>query len=56
MARLKPSLARLCDLASGQFADFFALLSERIKKETRDGKPYFACRFRDARRTVGFMV
>ena len=56
MPRPKPTLARLCDLESGQFADFFALLSERIKKETRDGKPYFACRFRDARRTVGFMV
>jgi 3'-5' exoribonuclease len=56
MARPKPSLARLSDLQSGQFADFFALLSERTKKETRDGNPYFACRFRDARRTVGFMV
>jgi 3'-5' exoribonuclease len=56
MARPKPSLVRLCDLQSGQFADFFALLSERTKKETRDGKPYFSCRFRDARRTVAFMV
>lgn len=56
MARPKPTLARLGDLESGQFADFFALLSERIKKETREGKPYYACRFRDARRAVGFMV
>ena len=56
VARPKPPLVRLCDLESGQFADFFALLSERTKKETRDGKPYFSCRFRDARRTVAFMV
>jgi 3'-5' exoribonuclease len=54
--RPKPALVRLSDLEPGQFADFFALLSERTKKETRDGKPYFACRFRDAKRTVGFMV
>jgi 3'-5' exoribonuclease len=56
MPRPKPTLARLCDLETGQFADFFALLCERTKKETRDGKPYFACRFCDAKRTVGFMV
>jgi 3'-5' exoribonuclease len=56
MPRTKPALVRLCELETGQFADFFALLSERTKKETRDGKPYFACRFRDTRRTVGFMV
>lgn len=56
MARPRPSLVCLCDLQPGQFADFFALLSERTKKETRDGKPYFSCRFRDARRTVTFMV
>jgi 3'-5' exoribonuclease len=56
VARPKPTLARLCELETGQFADFFALLSERTKKETRDGKPYYACRFRDARRTVGFMA
>jgi 3'-5' exoribonuclease len=56
MPRPKPTLARLCDLEPGQFADFFALLSERVKKETRDGKPYYSCRFRDARRTVTFMV
>src|SRR5437660_9624808 len=56
VARPKPSLVRVSDLEPSQFADFFALLSERTKKETRDGKPYFSCRFRDARRTVAFMV
>jgi 3'-5' exoribonuclease len=37
-------------------ADFFALLSERKKRETREGKPFFSCRFRDSRRTVTFMA
>jgi 3'-5' exoribonuclease len=46
----------LSALEPGKFADFFALLTERTKKETRDGKPYYACRFRDAQRTAAFMV
>jgi 3'-5' exoribonuclease len=46
----------LSELAPGQLADFFALLSERAKRETRDGKPFYSCRFRDNRRTVSFMV
>ncbi len=56
MTRSKPPLVRLRDLAPGQFADFFALLAERAKNATREGKPYYTCRFRDARRTVTFMV
>jgi 3'-5' exoribonuclease len=56
MARAKLPLVRLSDLTPGQFADFFALLSQRIKGETRDGKPFYTCRFRDARRTAAFMV
>ena len=56
MARPKPALAPLSALEPGQFADFFALLTERTKKETRDGKPYYSCRFRDAQRIVAFMV
>src|ERR1700682_907403 len=56
MSRPKPTLARLSDLEPGNVADFFALPTKRTKKKTRDGKPYFACRFRDARRTVAFMV
>ena len=56
MARHKPALAPLSALEPGQFADFFALLTERTKKETRDGKPYYSCRFRDAQRIVAFMV
>jgi 3'-5' exoribonuclease len=54
--RSKPALVRLSDLEQGQFADFFALLARRSKGATRDGKPYYTCRFRDARRTVTFMA
>jgi 3'-5' exoribonuclease len=56
MARSKPPPVRLCDLTPGQHADFFALLAERTRGETRDGKPFFSCRFRDARRTATLMV
>ena len=56
MKRSKPSLNALGELAPGQFADFFSLLIERTRGETRDGKPYFNCRFSDAKRTVSFMV
>jgi 3'-5' exoribonuclease len=56
MPRQKPDLARLHELTAGQFADFFALLSEKTRSTTREGKPYFTCRFRDARRTAALMV
>jgi 3'-5' exoribonuclease len=56
MARAKPELVRLHDLAPGQFADFFALLGEKTKGATREGKPFFTCRFRDAKRTASLMV
>jgi 3'-5' exoribonuclease len=56
MARPKPPLLRLSELTPGQTADFFALLADKIKGATRDGKPFYTCRFRDARRTVTLMV
>jgi len=56
MTRAKPTLARLGELTPGQYADFFALLAERTKRQTRDGKPYYDCRFRDVRRTAAYMV
>jgi 3'-5' exoribonuclease len=56
VARAKPPLLRLSELTSGQYADFFALLSERTRSSTREGKPYYTCRFRDARRSATFMV
>jgi 3'-5' exoribonuclease len=56
MARPKPPLSRLSELTPGQQADFFALLAEKTRGLTREGKPYYACRFRDARRAVTFMA
>jgi 3'-5' exoribonuclease len=56
MGRLKSTLARLSELAVGQRGDFFALLAEKARGVTLHGKPYYSCRFRDARRTVSFMA
>lgn len=56
MSRTKPTPIPLCELTPGQQADFFALLAEKTRGTTREGKPYFLCRFRDARRGVAFMV
>jgi 3'-5' exoribonuclease len=56
MSRAKPVPVKLSDLAAGQLGDFFALLAERIRGATRDAKPFYTCRFRDARRTVTCMV
>ncbi|HMO84498.1 MAG TPA: hypothetical protein PKC18_06205, partial [Lacipirellulaceae bacterium] len=49
-----PSVARLCELAHGQEADFFALLAAKETQTTKDGKPYFRVAFRDAAREVSF--
>ncbi|MDB5313900.1 MAG: nucleotide-binding protein [Gemmataceae bacterium] len=48
----KPPLVRLSDLQPHQYADVFAQLAEKNRGSTRDGKPFFTCKFRDARRTV----
>src|SRR5579871_6524784 len=56
MPRPKPFLVPLHQLPAGQLADFFALLVERNKNATREGKPYYSCRFRDAKRNASFMV
>lgn len=56
MSRAKPVVRKLHELQNHQLADFFALLSERNKGATRDGKPYFSCKFRDARRTATCMI
>jgi 3'-5' exoribonuclease len=52
MSRPKPVIVPLHHLQPGAPADFFALLTEKVRGTTRDGKPYFTCRFRDRRRTV----
>jgi len=49
----KPVLAKLSDLRSGDYVDCFVQLAEKSRKTLADGKPFFTCKFRDARRTVG---
>jgi 3'-5' exoribonuclease len=56
MSQPKPPLSKLSDLTNGARGDFFALLAEKSPGVTREGKPYFHCRFRDARRVVSFMA
>src|SRR5262245_19311743 len=56
MARGNPLLLPLHQLEPGQHADCFVLLAERKRATTREGKPFFPCRFRDARRAVTVMV
>lgn len=56
MSRVRPPIQRLSDLILGQSADFFALLMERKAGATRDGKPFFTCRFKDMRRTVSTAI
>jgi 3'-5' exoribonuclease len=43
-------------LTPGQQADFFAILFEKVRGATREGKPYFTCRFRNRLRQVTCMV
>jgi 3'-5' exoribonuclease len=52
----RPKLVRLCELQPDQSGDFFVLLAERTKGTTQTGKPYYVCKFRDARRSATFMV
>jgi 3'-5' exoribonuclease len=52
----KPALVKLGEMQPGQFADCFAQLAEKTHRTTRDGKAFYACRFRDSRRTVSLMV
>ena len=56
MSRSKSLLCRLSDMHPGQLGDFFAVLGERSKGATRDGKPFYSCKFRDARRSVSAMI
>ena len=51
-----PHVTPLSELTPGQRGDFFAVLIERTRGLTSAGKPYYHCRFRDARRTVSVMV
>jgi 3'-5' exoribonuclease len=53
---LFPTIARLCELADGQEADFFVLMTLKEQLKTRDGKPYVRVGFRDGQREVAFPI
>src|SRR5262245_28382814 len=49
----KPPILKLHELVPNQPAvDCFALLAEKTRTTTRDGKALYKCRFKDARRSV----
>ena len=48
----KPKITPLHQLEVGTLADAFALLCDKQRQTTRDGKPFFQCKFRDRQRTV----
>ena len=50
------SVVRLSDLQPGQWSDCFALLAEKDRGKTRDGKPYYRVTFRDAVRSATAMI
>jgi 3'-5' exoribonuclease len=56
---INKSLLPLCPLhrlENGQTAQTFALLADRTLNQTREGKPYYNCRFKDRLRSVTLMV
>lgn len=46
----------LHQLKPGQAGDFFAVLCEKARRSTREGKPFFGLKFRDRVRTAAVMV
>lgn len=53
----KPPIVKLHDLQpNGPVADCFALLVEKTRLTTRDGKVFYNCRFKDDRRTVSSAI
>ena len=51
-----PAVTQLSALRPKERGTFFAVLAEKTKGTTSTNKPYYLCRFRDARRTASFMV
>ena len=49
-------VVRLCELQPEQSSDCFAMLSEKDRSKTRDGKPYYRVTFRDAVRSATAMI
>lgn len=53
---MAPTIVPLAELTHGQEADFFALLTAKEELTTKDGKPYYRVKFRDAGREVNFPI
>jgi 3'-5' exoribonuclease len=51
-----PTVTQLSALRPKERGTFFAVLAEKTKGITSTNRPYYLCRFRDARRTASFMV
>ena len=47
---------QLAEMADGQEADLFVLMTAKEELSTRDGKPYYRVGFRDAEREVSFPI
>ena len=57
MSKPKPAVVPLHQIPIGPpAADCFALMVEKSGGTTQSGKPYYHCKFRDAKRTVGAMI
>lgn len=54
--RIPLPLVPLHDLLVGQTAETFALLTDRTPGMTKEGKPYFSCKFKDRYRQVSCMI
>ena len=54
---VKMPVVKLHELKPGQLpADFFALLTEKVRNTTRDKKPFYNCKFRNMHRTVESVI
>src|SRR5262245_26694983 len=56
MAKGKTVLVPLHQLTIDQPADCYAQLAEKRRSATRDGRPYYSCKFRDARKAFPAIV
>src|SRR6266540_5624516 len=56
MTRIKPALAPLHELTPDQYADCFVQLVQKTHGTTREGKPFYTCRFSDTKRTATSMI
>jgi 3'-5' exoribonuclease len=56
MSKPQPVITHLSDLKVGERGTFFALLTDRSRGTTQTNHPFFKCKFRDLRRSVGYMV